>query len=765
MVNDRVIAGMICDLPTADISFSLNLPQHHLELNRLQAQDAGTYVCSATNVHTGRTVADTTTTLVVTGALPHFSQSPRSYLRFPRIDNAYSKFNFEITFRPQQPNGLLLFNGQEGAGSDYIALSLNDGYPEFRFHYGNTPTVIRAEQRVRLNEWHTVHVSRIRKEGYMRVNDQHPIAFPPRVRYGLELTDDLYIGGIDSFDKVPPAAVQARAGFVGCISQLIVQDRRVELNGDRLHEEGTTSCRPCDDSPCHNDGVCLESQTPTGYTCVCQTGFTGRQCAHEGAACTPDVCGAGRCEDAELGIECYCPLNKTGDRCQYIEHLDESTLSFRAGSYAAYRTPKSTKLHVRLMVRPDSVRTDGVLLYVAESETSNGDFAALVVRDGHLEFRYNTGARARPVIVRSAQPLVAGRWTEVLFGRRQGEPFLHVDKVAQPVDAAAKQSHSTMYLKTHLYVGGFDRRMRLNTGVDVASGFDGCITGLEVSNRPVDMIQDILDAANIQNCGESNELSQPNDGDDDEASGQRGCPPGLGGTSCDHVLNACIAHDPCMNDGQCRSIAAGDFRCDCPLGYTGDICQYRTQLDDKAHFKGDGYLELNRSRVVRGPADQRVDNFTIAVMLSTTHPNGLLVWFGQPKGEPFAGQDFEALALVDGYLEYAFRVNSEESVIKNAQTRVDDGERHVAILTRHGNQAQLEIDSFSSYGESRPTARKSSRLNGHVFLGGAPDSTVLTGGRYANGFQGCIHIVEANNGAIHLGTSAVSAVNVDTCPK
>lgn len=50
--------------------------------------------------------------------------------------------------------------------------------------------------------------------------------------------------------------------------------------------------------------------------------------------------------------------------------------------------------------------------------------------------------------------------------------------------------------------------------------------------------------------------------------------------------------------------------------------------------------------------------------------------------------------------------------------------------------------------------------------GGAPDIQTLTGGRYLNGFQGCIHIVEANHGKpTDLGLAAVSAANVETCPK
>lgn len=42
----------------------------------------------------------------------------------------------------------------------------------------------------------------------------------------------------------------------------------------------------------------------------------------------------------------------------------------------------------------------------------------------------------------------------------------------------------------------------------------------------------------------------------------------------------------------------------------------------------------------------------------------------------------------------------------------------------------------------------------------------LTGGRYTSGFQGCIHTMEnGHSKLIHFGMDAVSAVNVDSCPK
>lgn len=310
---------------------------------------------------------------------------------FHTIEDAFTKFNFEITLKPERENGIILYNGERRGSGDYIALSLNNGYPEFRFDFGNDPTIIRAENPIKLGQWHTIKVNRVRKDGYMIVDEQHPIAFPQSSGSGLTLQEKLYVGSVANFMDVPQTAAEHKEGFVGCISQLIIKGRKVELNREALEVKGTTSCEPCADDPCQNSGVCLESQTETGYTCVCQTGFTGKTCGFEGISCSHGVCGSGRCEDTETGIECYCPLNKTGEQCQYINHLDESNLSFKDGSYAAYRTPKSSKLNIKFHLRPENTE-DGVILYVAESDRANGDFAAVIINNKHYEFRFSTGA-------------------------------------------------------------------------------------------------------------------------------------------------------------------------------------------------------------------------------------------------------------------------------------------------------------------------------------------------------------------------------------
>lgn len=186
------------------------------------------------------------------------------------------------------------------------------------------------------------------------------------------------------------------------------------------------------------------------------------------------------------------------------------------------------------------------------------------------------------------------------------------------------------------------------------------------------------------------------------------------------------------------------------------------KVETSCHFKGNGYIELNRSAVA---TTLRQEKTGLAILFSTTQPDGLLVWYGQNKGENYNGQDFMSLAIVNGNLEYSFRLNGEESLISPV-ARVDDNNRHVAIIKREGNQATLELDFYTSYGEIRPTGVKEMFLPGHVFIGGAPDLSNFTGNRYKQGFHGCIHIVEnLTGGAINLSVNAVSAANLDVCPE
>jgi hypothetical protein len=231
------------------------------------------------------------------------------------------------------------------------------------------------------------------------------------------------------------------------------------------------------------------------------------------------------------------------------------------------------------------------------------------------------------------------------------------------------------------------------------------------------MIADIKESANVQNCGHTVEEKKIPDTSVKNVFGgnelYKQCPPGYNGPTCDNLFDVCIAHEPCENGATCMP-KGSEYTCLCPVGFTGTNCERVLNLRFEAHFKGNSYLELDRA-VLSNTTDVVANG--VAVMFSTTHPNGLLMWWGQNKGVGYDTQDFVSLAIVDGFLEYSFRLNDQENVIKNIFSRLDDGERHIVVLKRHENQVSIEVDHFTQYGESRPTERKVMNLPGNIFLG------------------------------------------------
>lgn len=83
------------------------------------------------------------------------------------------------------------------------------------------------------------------------------------------------------------------------------------------------------------------------------------------------------------------------------------------------------------------------------------------------------------MIIRSENQVVPNKWTEISVGRRHGEGFLKVGDHPQVTGKTAGPARS-MYLKTHLFIGGYDKRLFLNKGVEVSRGFDGCVSGVSL---------------------------------------------------------------------------------------------------------------------------------------------------------------------------------------------------------------------------------------------------------------------------------------------
>ncbi|ERL92782.1 hypothetical protein D910_10090 [Dendroctonus ponderosae] len=403
--------------------------QKSIQLNSVGAIDAGTYICTANSQQ--RTL-DVAIVLVVTGIIPYFTQAPNSYITLPTLPDAYLQFSFEVSFKPENNYGLILYNGhrEKERDGDFISLSLDNGVPEFKINLGpgTATTTVRGNGTLGERQWHTIKVVRNKKrskwlaEGEQTLIDRGWAAVIMFVDgagpfigenegkyYGLDLAEPLFLGGVPDYDNISPevnidvglvgeqrfvrrywASPFYAALFAGCISKFKIGYNFQDILRDALNSTGITNCETCTENKCQHRGTCQEALTTEGYTCICSAMFSGPTCdKRKGEACSPYACGVGKCIDTDYGFQCQCPLGRSGRNCEKTVQVYEP--AFRDNAYIAYPPPRPLKrTKIQMRIKPRSV-DDGVLLYAAETAEGHGDFISLTIKDRHLEFRFDNG--------------------------------------------------------------------------------------------------------------------------------------------------------------------------------------------------------------------------------------------------------------------------------------------------------------------------------------------------------------------------------------
>ncbi|XP_078043481.1 basement membrane-specific heparan sulfate proteoglycan core protein-like isoform X2 [Augochlora pura] len=425
---------------------------------------------------------------------------------------------------------------------------------------------------------------------------------------------------------------------------------------------------------------------------------------------------------------------------------------------------------------------DGILLYCAQSDEGNDDFVSLIVKDRRVEFRYDLGSGT--AMLRSNFVLQPGVWTHVSVNRDYKEGNLTVN--GEPtIKDRSPGSDRTMSLNTPLYIGGVDRRrimMNKNAGVDRT--FRGCITDLGVSGANVDILMSAIDSANIDDCSihhvnqtkfavatttqlptttlydpcNSNPCVHGMCQNADSRDYSCTCEYGYVGRNCENILKQCELLLPCNNGGTC-SDQHGSYKCDCRLGFSGQNCEKQVEISYDVAFRGDGWLELDRS-VMTHEEECEVLCFEI----STNRSKGLIMWHGQTPND-LNPDHYMALAVVDGYVEYQYNLGTGPVVIRVTAQKVDDGERHRIILKRQGSDGSIELNG--EHMESGATYGTQQTLNtrGSVYLGGVPDYA-MTYDKYQDGFSGCIYTMEVQDSrAIDIGEKAIRGKNVLPCTR
>ncbi|XP_069382459.1 basement membrane-specific heparan sulfate proteoglycan core protein isoform X24 [Paralichthys olivaceus] len=756
-----------------------------LTVPRVAYEDSGTYVCTASNKQ-GKVEAFTTLQ-VHERVMPYFAQEPLSYLTLPTIKNAYKSFSIKINFRPDNVDGMILYNGQRRTtGADFISLGLVGGRLEFRFDVGSGMATIRDPNPIKLGEFHTVELYRNHTLGYITVDGGEPINGSSQGKFqGLDLNEELHVGGYPNYTALAKTA-GIKTGFVGCIRQLVIQGEEVIFKDLDRSSTGVSNCPTCKDHPCQNGGRCEDSDASL-YKCSCPRGFTGSNCQHHSSlhchseACGPDATCINRPNG--LGYDCRCHLGKFGNKCMDGE-LVTTPLFDGKETYIAY--PPLTNIHDDLRVEMEfkPLRGDGLMFFCGGKKMKVEDFVGISMVEGHVEFRYELGTGQ--AILRSPEPVSLGQWHRVVAERNKRVGHLKVDQ-GQVERKTSPGKAQGLNIHTPMYLGGVPNMDILPKAANVSEMFGGCIGEVSINNKKVDLSYSFTESRAVLKCVDNSPCDRRpclNGGhcmSSAEYEYQCLCKDGFEGERCEVVKDACQSDLQCQNGGSCVS-----GQCVCVPGYAGLTCEeshvssfpaalrnlQASVANDSpyqyaAHFHNDGYVALPKSIFPRSAHDSPE---TIELEINTGSSEGLILWQGVELGEHGKGKDFISLGLQSGHLVFSYQLGSGEAQILSRRS-INDGKWHKITAVRTGKDGYIQIDGGAAlHGQSKG---KSLMVNtkGSIYLGGAPDMAAMTGGKFSSGMTGCVRnlaLMNARPGqqpaqAIDLQAHAAHGVNVQPC--
>ncbi|XP_041377591.1 basement membrane-specific heparan sulfate proteoglycan core protein-like isoform X3 [Gigantopelta aegis] len=748
-----------------DLPVDHNIVHGDLMIPRVREGDAGTYECQASNSF-GSVVYPV---VFVVGALvPYFPQNPISYISYPPMNDVYLNFDVLLSFRPEATDGLMLYNGQNNQGSgDFMCFGLRGAYPEFRFDVGSGPAIIRGQRPLQLGQWHTVSLKRDRKNGTLIVNDEPAYSgIAPGKFVGLDLVENMYLGGVPNYQAIPRAA-GFNQGFVGSVSQVKLKGVPLNLGGEAIEVYGIEQYQVCQDRPCENGGRCQPSNNQFGFRCQCPQGFAGHRCNIRGERCYQGACGTeGRCYDlpGPTGFHCFCPINSTGIGCRIPQKIIDP--AFNKTSFISYPTIADglLKVSLKLMFKPHSL-DDGIILYNAQQQDGLGDFIAILIKDGYLEFRFDTGSG--PAVLRSRELLRYNEWTMVMAERKGREGMLIVNN-EDPVNGSVAGRTIGLNLKRPLYLGGIDPFEIVPASIFVGHipGFVGCIASeLMINDQDIDLVKDAIESYNIRECGDRNICDRKpckngaicdSVGLDDY---RCRCTVEFTGKNCETEINICITSDPCQNGGRCGVTEEG-YKCDCQLGFLGRNCDTAVHVGTAYDFVGNGYVEFAKSML---PHKKRQTAEVIRFTIRTTEPEGLIFWQGQNPDTQLRGSDYVAIGLEDGFLIFKYELGSGPGVIRSTR-QVDDGFPHTVIAQRLGRTGNLTVDSDQSVMGSSAGPLQVLNVLGNIFVGGVPNLKTMTDDAFTSNFHGCvIDLYLADKGPLDATHDAVGGYNTRPC--
>ncbi|XP_058461407.1 uncharacterized protein LOC131436607 isoform X2 [Malaya genurostris] len=463
-----------------------------------------------------------------------------------------------------------------------------------------------------------------------------------------------------------------------------------------------------------------EPENVTGITSAAtsyNSTATAASSSVEREPCTLDCGFEGICSngDSRQTQRCLCPFGKTGHRCE--EDFRVNTPRFNQHSWLAFPALRGAYKHVQLHIefRPESF--DGILLLTGERDDLTGDFMALLIHQGFVEFWFDCGSGTGRV--RSEETIVLNQWNTITIYRHRWDAWLVLNQ-GNRVQGRSKGLFSRITFREPVFLGGFGNITGLDKKLPVSNGFTGCIRKFLSNEHDYNFLNvpvgDVMHGFDIQEC----------------------------------VTDRCSRY-PCQHGGKCLPSDDGAI-CLCPLGFGGDLCEMRLDLQVPS-FNGSSYLRFAPL------GDSCIIWFELKIIIKPLQEDGLLLYSGHHEYG-----DYISLCLNMGYVEFTFDLGSGPATVRS-EFPLSMNQWHVIKVSRTSRLAVLKIDQLPEVMTVSPNGFWHLSLPHSLYLGGVHNiHTLPMSLRDKGSFAGCVQKVDINDRTISIISEALGGSNVENCP-
>ncbi|BFG05280.1 pikachurin [Drosophila madeirensis] len=392
--------------------------------------------------------------------VPRFAK--RSWLAFAALHGAYKHVQLRVEFRPESFDGIILLSGErDDLTGDFMALLLNKGFVEFWFDCGSGVGSVRSRETIMLNEWNSVIIYRHRWDAWLVLNHGTKVQGRSNGLFSrITFREPVFLGGIGNITGLAKRLPLAE-GFSGCIRRFVANEHDYKFTehplGDVINGFDIQDCSTdkCVRYPCQHGGKCLPS---------------------------------------DQGAVCLCPIGYVGDLCEI--RMDLQVPAFNGSSFLRYAPLGDSALiwlELKVILKPE--QADGLILYSGPEQ--RGDFIALYLNDGFVEFAFDLGSG--PAVVRSEYSISMGQWHTIKISRTARLAVLKIDQ-HQEVMTISSNGFWHLSLEQNLFVGGVNHVDRLPLDLKYKPFFVGCIQRIDINGHSLGIVSEALGGSNIGNC-------------------------------------------------------------------------------------------------------------------------------------------------------------------------------------------------------------------------------------------------------------------------